>query len=152
MSNFSERLRAVRKQMGKSQTEFAEMAGVVTGSQGGYERGSVEPTVGYLLKLAELGVDMNFLLGSTGAPSAGEQQVNELLMVLHKLSPAKQAIGFVMLRLLLEETENSSSGAKNGAEILRVAHLMRQFLAMDSAGKEMVELAAKGRMVGMPPM
>jgi transcriptional regulator with XRE-family HTH domain len=152
MSNFGERLRAVRKQLGKSQTEFAEMAGVVTGSQGGYERGAVEPTVGYLLKLAEFGVDMNFLLGSTGAPNPGEQQINELLVVLDKLSPTKQAIGFVMLRLLLEETEDSSRGAKHGAEILRVAHLVRQFLAMDSAGKEMVALAAKGSMADVPPM
>jgi transcriptional regulator with XRE-family HTH domain len=151
MTSFSERLKAVRKGMGKSQAEFAEMAGVVTGSQGGYERGAVEPTASYFLRLAEMGVDMNFLLDSTHSASKGAQQLNELLTVLHHLPPAQQAMGFAILSLLGQGGDSGADGVGNANEVWRTGRLVNQFLAMDTAGKAMVELAAKGAMADLPP-
>ena len=151
MTSFSDRLKAVRKGMGKSQAEFAEMAGVVTGSQGGYERGAVEPTASYFLRLAEMGVDMNFLLDSTHSASEAAQRVQELLAVLQRLSPTQQAMGFAMLSLLAQDGENGAGGAGNANEVWRTGRLVNQFSVMEPAGKAMVEMAAKGAMADLPP-
>jgi transcriptional regulator with XRE-family HTH domain len=151
MTSFSERLRAVRKRMGMSQVAFAELVGISEGSQGLYERGEVEPSAAYFLKLGELGVDMNFLCQSSYSEGKAAAQFSELLAVLQNLSPAQQAMGFAMLNLLQQGEGNDAENVAVADKTWRVGRLVGQFVAMNEAGKRVVEVAAKCGMDDLPP-
>lgn len=151
MTNFSERLRDVRKRMGKSQAAFAEMAGVSLGSQGQYERGVAEPSAAYFLSLAEMGIDMNFLFASEYETSAAARHVAELQNVLLQMPPAQQAMGFAILSLVQETAATSTATVENADEIWRAARAFRQFLKLSKAGKAIVEVAIEGGMIDPPP-
>ena len=56
------RLRKVREEMGLSQAEFAEIAGVLRTSQGFYEREKRTPDTAYLERIAAAGVDVVYIL------------------------------------------------------------------------------------------
>jgi transcriptional regulator with XRE-family HTH domain len=63
-----DRLREVRKEMGLSQTEFAEIGGVMLNSQGLYERGKRSPDTAYLERIAAAGADVVYILTGIRAP------------------------------------------------------------------------------------
>ncbi|MDF3080679.1 helix-turn-helix domain-containing protein [Burkholderia sola] len=66
---FSVRLRLERKRLGMNQTEFAAAGGVQQHAQVNYEKGARLPDVSYLVGIAELGVDVQYLLtGRTSDP------------------------------------------------------------------------------------
>jgi transcriptional regulator with XRE-family HTH domain len=66
--SLGDRLREVRKEMGLSQTELAEIGGVMRNSQGFYERGTRPPDAGYLEKIAGAGADVVYILTGIRAP------------------------------------------------------------------------------------
>lgn len=70
---FGERLREVRNDMRMSQIEFGKLAEASEGSQTAYEKGKTAPTVAYLFRLREHGVDIGYLL--TGIRSDGPNLV-----------------------------------------------------------------------------
>lgn len=61
------RLQQERKRLAFNQSDFADHAGVSKRTQAAYEAGTSEPGIGYLRKIAELGVDVWYLI--TGAPA-----------------------------------------------------------------------------------
>lgn len=63
------RLRKVREEMGLSQAELAEIAGVIRTSQGFYERGKRTPDTAYLEKIAAAGADVVYILTGFRAQS-----------------------------------------------------------------------------------
>lgn len=151
MTDFNERLKAVRKEMGLTQEVFAERAGVSLSSQGQYERGMAEPSAAYFLNLAEMGIDMNYLLASKFAESTKGQQLGQLQEVLNQMPPAQQAMGFVILSLVQETVASSTATMDDAAEIWRAARVFRQFLGMSQAGKSVVEVAITGGLIDPPP-
>ncbi len=151
MTTFSDRLRTARKRIGLSQEAFGEMAGVSLSSQGQYERGVAEPSAAYFLKLAEMGIDMNFLLASKLAASEEGQQVGELQAVLNQMPPAQQAMAFVIVSLVQETVASSAATLADAAQMWRAARVFRQFLGMGEGGKTIVEVAVKGAMRAPPP-
>ncbi len=64
---FAIRLRHERKRLGMNQTDFAAAGGVQQHAQVNYEKGARYPDAGYLVGIAELGVDVQYLL--TGRPA-----------------------------------------------------------------------------------
>ncbi len=58
---FGELLRLVRQRTGKSQGAFAALGGVSKNSQLQYEKGETAPSVSYLLKLRDAGIDVSSL-------------------------------------------------------------------------------------------
>jgi transcriptional regulator with XRE-family HTH domain len=66
--SLGKRLREVRKEMDLSQTEFAEIGGVLRNSQGLYERGKRSPDTAYLEKIAAAGADVVYILTGVRAP------------------------------------------------------------------------------------
>ena len=62
------RLRTVRKELGLSQRELAEITGVIPNTQGFYERGKRMPDAGYLEKLFAIGGDVVYILTGIRAP------------------------------------------------------------------------------------
>ena len=64
--NFSERLKNLRKETGKTQEEIAQILGIQRSSYGEYERGINHPTAETLFKIADLyGVTVDYLAGMT---------------------------------------------------------------------------------------
>lgn len=64
--NFSERLKNLRKETGKTQGEISQILGIQRSSYGEYERGINRPTAETLFKIADLyGVTVDYLAGMT---------------------------------------------------------------------------------------
>ncbi|MGA4081131.1 helix-turn-helix domain-containing protein [Ralstonia nicotianae] len=68
-STIGSRLRAERKRLGHSQSQFAELAGVHKNAQGNYESDLRRPDADYLTQIAVIGVDVLYVL--FGEPSSG---------------------------------------------------------------------------------
>ena len=64
--NFSERLKNLRKETGKTQGEISQILGIQRSSYGEYERGINRPTAETLFKISNLyGVTVDYLAGMT---------------------------------------------------------------------------------------
>lgn len=73
------RVRSIRKERGLSQVAFSSLLGISHGALQAYESGSSIPGGKALTALAELGVDVNWLL--TGKAPKGERTAGEGFMV-----------------------------------------------------------------------
>lgn len=62
LMSLGDRLRTVRKELGLSQGELAEITGVVPNTQSIYELGKRMPDAGYLEKIFALGGDVAYIL------------------------------------------------------------------------------------------
>jgi transcriptional regulator with XRE-family HTH domain len=69
--SLGDRLREVREEMGLSQTELAEIGGVIRNTQGSYERGERMPDTGYMQKIGEAGADIIYILTGIRATALG---------------------------------------------------------------------------------
>ncbi len=98
-----ERLKLLRKELKKTQTDIANVLGITVSAYGNYELGQREPDNANLIKLAKyFGVSTDYLLGlseertasTTPSLSSNEQ---ELLHLFNKLSPEdkQRAIGYL---------------------------------------------------------
>lgn len=98
-----ERLKLLRKELKKTQTDIANVLGITVSAYGNYELGQREPDNANLIKLAKyFGVSTDYLLGlseertasTTPSLSYNEQ---ELLSLFNKLSPEdkQRAIGYL---------------------------------------------------------
>lgn len=66
IDRFSVRLKAIREGKGLNQEDFGALGGVKKGAQGLYETGKSAPSIEYLYKLAEHGVNIAHLLTGQG--------------------------------------------------------------------------------------
>jgi len=66
IDRFSVRLKAIREVKGLNQEDFGALGGVKKGAQGLYETGKSAPSIEYLYKLAEHGVNIAHLLTGQG--------------------------------------------------------------------------------------
>lgn len=69
MSTVGSRLREERDKLGLNQTDFAKLAGQSRGSQAYYERDERSPDAKYLSSLAELGIDVLYVLTGQKTPA-----------------------------------------------------------------------------------
>ncbi|MCF7534996.1 helix-turn-helix domain-containing protein [Pseudomonas petrae] len=70
MNGVGQRLRQERNRLKLSQSALGAIGGVETNAQGNYENGTRSPKAQYLLRIAEAGVDLNYVL--SGSRSSGE--------------------------------------------------------------------------------
>ena len=93
----SERLRKVRNDMGLTQADFAELGGVKVLAQTNYERGMRVPSLEYLLKLKESGVDINYIIFGEVVDINGLSSIEHKLLFAYQNASKerKQAIEFV---------------------------------------------------------
>lgn len=88
MSDFNDRLTALRKLKELSQAELAEKIGVHTNIIGRYERGLAKPSMELASKLSEvLGVSLDYLVGKVEQEL--DKEVVEQVLVLQRL-PEKE--------------------------------------------------------------
>jgi transcriptional regulator with XRE-family HTH domain len=62
MQGFGLRLRQERNRLRLSQSALGNIGGVETNAQGNYENGARSPKADYLLRIAEAGVDLSYVL------------------------------------------------------------------------------------------
>jgi transcriptional regulator with XRE-family HTH domain len=79
MSELGARLRQLRQREGLDQAAFGALGGVSRNTQSNYEKGERSPDVEYLLKLGDVGVDVQYLL--TGSIQNGSLSASESVMV-----------------------------------------------------------------------
>lgn len=79
LSSFSDRLRSERERLAMSQTAFGEACGVTKGSQINYETEKRFPDGEYLMKAAELGADILFIVTGTRGEASLPQNMGEWL-------------------------------------------------------------------------
>lgn len=104
--DFGERLKAERKKLGLSQTEFAKKLGISKNTQFNYENMASDPDVAYLGRLDELGINTRYLITGEAAEVSEEELlrqadlIHEIVFELEKilvtqpgvkLSPHKKA-------------------------------------------------------------
>lgn len=93
--SIGERLREVRKEMGLSQADFAEIAaragvpGATRQSQANYEKGKQMPAAAYLSAIGLAGADVQYVLTGSHAAAAPALPADEqLLLDRYRQSPA----------------------------------------------------------------
>ncbi|TDQ92405.1 helix-turn-helix domain-containing protein [Paraburkholderia silvatlantica] len=119
MDNFSIRLKQERRRLGMNQTEFASAGGVQKQAQFTYEKGLRYPDASYLAGIAEVGVDVLYLL--TGRPSdpstlALDPDEERLLAGYRELKPRekKGVQGMVAAMIGAPDGEEDSGAAEAG--------------------------------------
>lgn len=85
MSEIGFRIRQERKRLGYSQREMGLLGGVAVNAQGKYESGERVPKADYLVALANVGVDVLYVL--TNKRSSGVTAENALNKVTHAEPP-----------------------------------------------------------------
>lgn len=107
MSGIGERLREERERLRLSQAAFGEIGGVKANAQGKYESGERYPAADYLQAVAEIGVDVLFVVTGLRAPQAADNfSAEEADLVAHyrQLSPGDQFGAAKMVTALAEMT------------------------------------------------
>lgn len=105
----NERLREIRENAGRSQSDFAQLTGVSLRSQQQYEKGNVSPSAEYLQKLHAAGYDVNYLL--TGKRQA-EMLSNEDSELLRLWRAAPLLIRNAALNVLTTNEQSGSAQSK----------------------------------------
>lgn len=105
MSGIGERLREERERLRLSQAAFGEIGGVKANAQGKYENGERFPAADYLQAVAEVGVDVLYVVTGVRAPQPAESiSAAEADLVMHyrQLSPGDQFVAAKMVTALAE--------------------------------------------------
>lgn len=89
MSSIGDRLKEERQQLGKSQTEFGEIAGVLKQAQLKYEKGERFPDAAYLAAIADAGADVRYIVtGQREGPAPEVLSADEReLLTLFRAAP-----------------------------------------------------------------
>lgn len=126
---FSRRLREARTELRYDQMRFAQLGGVKKNSQINYEAGRTAPPVDYLLRLAEHGVDIGYVL--TGQRTDGSLSLEQQLLfgAFGQLSAReREAIMAMVLTLAGQTTSIAEIGAqaRAGQEQIGTLHDRKQ--------------------------
>ncbi|MBN5301014.1 helix-turn-helix domain-containing protein [Serratia marcescens] len=88
MVNIGDRIREERKKFNLNQGDFAKLADCSRNAQAMYERDETAPGAGYLVRLAEIGADVLYILTGNRSSSSGEISNDELeLIQLYRSAP-----------------------------------------------------------------
>lgn len=103
---FNERLRKIREETQLNQEEFAKLGGVKISAQANYERGLRYPTLEYLLKLSEAGIDVAYLVTGIVSNHNLNDEENELLSSYRSASSEKKYALMLMARTIEKKPDD----------------------------------------------
>lgn len=92
------RLREERSRLCLSQEDVAQVGGVNRNTQGSYERGSRNPDSAYLYAVAQLGIEVNFVI--TGKRALDTDFSDEEVLVVERFRQIPAEDQRVLLRVL----------------------------------------------------
>lgn len=140
LDNFGKKLKDERTRLGMNQEDFAIAGGVTKNTQLAYEQGARPPDVTYLFKIADMGVDLFFLLAREKDWSGLAPEVTELITVFKDLAPQQQALAFAMMSLMTGAPQDKPAAAQ---DIWRMGRLLRRFMAATEEEKAVLERMLK---------
>ena len=108
------RIKGLRARSGLNQTEFAKRCGVSLNGQSNFERGLNLPGGDYLLKLAEQGADITYIL--TGSPGACDQAESELLQRYRASSTDVRSVVLRALGIAIASKKSASVAISGGEQ------------------------------------
>lgn len=142
MNGIGLRLRQERNRLKLSQSALGAIGGVETNAQGNYENGTRSPKADYLLRIAEAGVDLNYVMSGTRSSAdelkmAGVIDLEEkpdvyphLTKVTHQLHRNLYGLIDASLQLTqLIEVRNHDARFKEAKEQLETIRVEAQSLA-----------------------
>lgn len=100
MSSYSERIRTERKRLGKTQDEFAGIAGVTRNPYCAWEKGATAPDARQLAALAQAGVDVQYVITGVRSDVALAPEERRLL---EGFRSSPQSLRDAALRVLAEK-------------------------------------------------
>jgi transcriptional regulator with XRE-family HTH domain len=118
MTTFGERLRLERERLGLTQAEMAALFEGHKNTQYAYETGQQSPNAATL--------------------ATANQQMTELLTLLHGLAPTHQALGFGMVSMLFATLNDADTSANKATILWQAVRLFNQFLAGNDAEREIL--------------
>jgi len=89
---FSNRLKEERKRLKLNQTQLAAVAGTTKNSQLNYEKGAIRPSVVYLERVAQIGIDVQYCLTGVRSNTALTQTEQLLLRLFREADSKAQKI------------------------------------------------------------
>ncbi|MEM5401939.1 helix-turn-helix transcriptional regulator [Paraburkholderia unamae] len=113
MDNFPIRLKQERRRLSMNQTEFANAGGVQKQAQFTYEKGMRYPDASYLAGIAEIGVDVLYLLtgrASDPATLALEHDEERLLAGYRELKPREKRGVLALVAAMIGAAEGEENG------------------------------------------
>jgi transcriptional regulator with XRE-family HTH domain len=118
-NNFSLRLKQERRRLGMNQADFGNAGGVLKQAQSNYEKGLRYPDASYLAGIAEVGVDVLYLLtGRTSDPAtlALDPDEERLLAGYRELKPREKrgVLGLVAAIIVAPEGEADTGETEPG--------------------------------------
>lgn len=139
MNTFGARLKSERTRLGLSQEAFGEACGRGNIMQMKYEKGSGFPDVPYLLKAAELGVDIHFLLTSRYAVQSLPED-ETLLLASYRAQTAQGKAGVLgTLSGLAGVAAQGTRGNAIPAAILREWRIVELLRSVDDTQQTIFE-------------
>lgn len=103
---FAERLKLIREEMGLSLEKFAQLGGVQARTQIYYEKSERYPTVEYLLKLSDGGVDVSYLVTGSVSQEGLSNDERELLTAYRDSSSEKKYALMLMARTIEKKPDD----------------------------------------------
>ena len=140
INSIGERLLAVRENMHKTQSDFAEIAasagvpGATRQSQAKYEKGLATPSAAYLAAIAAAGADVLYIL--TGIDAAAHAR---LAMLGHAIGQAGQRTDSFEETKRLGTALNTQMQASTARVTPRERTLLDNYRAADESGKKLIE-------------
>jgi len=105
MSKLGARLREEREKMGLNQTDFGALGGIARTAQANYENDIRSPDAAYLMRLAEHGVDVLYLLTGRHAADALSEEESALIGLYRDVPADKRKALHLMGETLAERKE-----------------------------------------------
>ena len=104
LETFARRLKEARVALRLDQVGFGELGGVAKNSQVNYEAGRTPPTVEYLLRLEEHGVDIGYVLTGRRSDATLPREHELLFELFGKLSARERQAVFELMSILAGAT------------------------------------------------
>lgn len=128
-----------REHLGLNQTQMARFFGKHKNTQAAYESNKKSPTAATLEILKQQGVDIHFLFYGSPSSAAANEQVKQLLDVLHGLPPGHQAVGFGMLSMLRNTVPDKAASAKDATATWEAVQLFNDYLTLNDEEQTVIK-------------
>jgi transcriptional regulator with XRE-family HTH domain len=104
MSNIGERLKEQRLKAGFTQGQLAQRVGIAKGSQTLYETGKRMPDAKYLATVAELGLDVSYIVTGSVVDATLEPEEQQIVALYRRLDlRARRGIVGAMVSYLADD-------------------------------------------------
>lgn len=117
--SFAERLKSIREEMGLSLEKFAQLGGVQARTQIYYEKSERYPTVEYLLKLSDEGIDVSYLVIGSVSQEGLSNDERELLTAYRDSSSEKKYALMLMARTIEKKSDDEGGISQSDSEVVQ---------------------------------